>query len=130
LESKFHQYFYSGLVEKNIGDLIEVRQERNEFGGHYLQRLREVRNQCYSLTLSDEELICIAICGLQPTLKEKVFGIEYQSLGMLANRIASIEAQIRFSTPRNSRPQKTGNVETNNYYVSSDEEDEEVAAIE
>jgi hypothetical protein len=46
---------------------------------------------------------------------------------MLANRIASIEAQIRFSTPRNNRPQKIGNVETNNYYVSSDEEDEEVA---
>jgi hypothetical protein len=45
--------------------------------GHYLQRLREVRNQCCSLTLSDEELIYIAIHGLQPALREKVSGIEY-----------------------------------------------------
>ena len=53
------------------------------------------------MTLSDEELIHVAICGLQPALKERVSGLEYQNLGMLANRIASIEAHFRFSNPRN-----------------------------
>jgi hypothetical protein len=36
LETKFHQYFYSGVMEKGITDLADVRQENNETGLHYL----------------------------------------------------------------------------------------------
>ena len=44
LGNKFHHYFYSGTIEKDIGDLIEVRQGSNELGGDFLQRFREIRN--------------------------------------------------------------------------------------
>jgi hypothetical protein len=90
LEGKFHQYFYSSFMEKNIGDLVDLRQRNSELGIQYLQRFREIRNQCYTLALTEEELICIAIRGLQPMLREKVTGIEFQNLGMLASQITSI----------------------------------------
>ena len=77
MEEKFHQYFYSSFMEKNIGDLVDLRQRNSELGVQYLQRFREVRNQCYTLALTEDELICIAIRGLQPTLKEKVTRIEF-----------------------------------------------------
>jgi hypothetical protein len=44
------------------------------------------------MALTEEQLICIAIHGLQPMLREKVTGIEFHNMGMLANRIANIEA--------------------------------------
>jgi len=61
LESKFHQYFDSGVTEKSIADLVDVRQGNTGSGSHYLQRFRDVRNQCYSLTLSESEVVSIAI---------------------------------------------------------------------
>ena len=51
LETKFHHYFDSGVMEKSIADLVDVRQRNNESALHYLQRFKEVRNQCYTLTL-------------------------------------------------------------------------------
>jgi len=61
LETKFHHYFDSGIMEKGITDLVDVRQRNNESTVHYLQRFKEVRNQCYTLTLSEAELVSIAI---------------------------------------------------------------------
>lgn len=61
LENKFHQYFDSGVMEKGIVDLVDVRQGSNEIGLHYLQRFKEVRNQCYTLTLLEAKLVSIVI---------------------------------------------------------------------
>ena len=47
---------------------------------------------------------------------------------MLANRIASIESQSRYSTPCSSRFQKSENVAIYDEYSSSDEE--EIAVVE
>ena len=44
LKSKFHQYFNSGVMEKRIADLVDVRQGNNESRLHCLQRFKEVRN--------------------------------------------------------------------------------------
>jgi hypothetical protein len=44
LESKFHQYFDSGVTEKGIADLVDVRQGSSESGSQYIQRFRDVRN--------------------------------------------------------------------------------------
>ena len=49
-----------------------MRQRNNEFVLHYLQRFKEVRNQCYTLTLSEAELVSIAIRGLIPAIREKI----------------------------------------------------------
>jgi predicted NBD/HSP70 family sugar kinase len=88
LESQFHQYFDSGVTEKGIADLVDVRQGSSESESHYIQRFRDVRNQCYSLTLSDAKLVGIAIQGLLPALKEKISG-DYPNLAALAKKLAA-----------------------------------------
>jgi hypothetical protein len=90
LETKFHHYFDLGIMEKGITYLVNVRQRNNESTLHYLQRFKEVRNQCYTLTLSEAELVSIAIRGLIPAIREKI-GFDCPNLAALARKLASME---------------------------------------
>jgi hypothetical protein len=133
LESKFYQYFDSGVTEKGIADLVDVRQGSSESRSHYIQRFRDVRNQCYSLALSDTELVGIAIRGLLPALKEKIGG-DYPNLAALAKKLANLDTQYKYS--RFNKSQKAANVGFNFNLVfqevGSESEDEanEVAAVD
>jgi hypothetical protein len=40
LKTKLHHYFDSGIIEKGITDLVDVRQRNNESALHYLQRFK------------------------------------------------------------------------------------------
>jgi len=53
LEKKFHKYFFSGVHDKNITDLVWLRQCNDESVESFVQRLRDVKNKCYSLVLDD-----------------------------------------------------------------------------
>ena len=60
-----------------------------------------------TLTLSEAELVSIAIRGLIPAIEEKnVF--DCPNLATLARKISSIEAQFRYACF--NKPQKVGNV--------------------
>ena len=74
LEKKFHTYFYTGTGEKKITDLTTMRQRTNESGTEFLQRFRETRNLCFSLSLVDDQLATLAIQGMLSMLKEKLLG--------------------------------------------------------
>ena len=60
LENTFHTYFYTGTREKKITDLTTIRQRTNESGIEFLQRFRETRNLCFSLSLADDQLAALA----------------------------------------------------------------------
>ena len=68
MENKFHAYFYSGTGEKKITDLTSIRQRNNELGSEFIQRFREVRSCCYSLNLSDGQLVELALQGMLKAL--------------------------------------------------------------
>jgi hypothetical protein len=70
IETKFHHYFNSRVMEKGITNLVDVRQRNNEPVLHYLQRFKEVRNQCYTLTLSEAELVSIVLTPFLDTYLE------------------------------------------------------------
>ncbi len=53
LEKQFHSYFYSGIHEMKLSDLTLIKQKHDEPVHEYIQRFREMRNKCYSLSLSD-----------------------------------------------------------------------------
>ena len=74
LENKFHAYFYSGIGEKKIIDLTNMRQRNNESGSEFIQRFREVRSRCYSLNLSDGQSAELALQGMSLVLREKFNG--------------------------------------------------------
>ena len=53
LEKQFHSYFYNGTHEMKLSDLTAVRQRHDETVQDYIQRFRDMRNKCYSLSLTD-----------------------------------------------------------------------------
>jgi len=56
LERQFHQFFYSGITELKLTILTGLRQRNDEPVAVFIQRLRDVKNRCYSLVLSDQQL--------------------------------------------------------------------------
>ena len=53
LERQFHQFFFSGITELKLTDLTGLRQRNDESVAAFIQRFGDVKNQCYSLVLSD-----------------------------------------------------------------------------
>jgi len=71
LEKQFHQFFFSGITELKLTDLTSLRQRNDESVYAFIQRFRDVKNRCYSLVLSDQQLANAAFNGLLPHIKEK-----------------------------------------------------------
>jgi len=83
LEKQFHKYFFSGVHEKKITDLVRLRQRNDESVESFVQRLRDVKNKCYSLVLYDRQLADLAFQGLLPHIKDKYASQEFESLSHL-----------------------------------------------
>ena len=71
LEKRFHQFFFSGVTELKLTDLTSLRLRNDESVSAFIQRFRDVKNRCYSLVLSDQQLDDAAFQGLLPHIKEK-----------------------------------------------------------
>ena len=56
LEKQFHKYFFAGVHEKKLTNLVRLRQRNDESVENFVQRLRDVKNKCYSLVLDDRQL--------------------------------------------------------------------------
>jgi len=63
LEKQFHKYFFSGVHEKKITDLVKLKQRNDESVESFVQRIREVKNKCYSQVLDDRQLADLAFQG-------------------------------------------------------------------
>ena len=87
LEKQFHQIFYSGITEMKLTDLTRLRQRNDESVSAFIQRFRDIKNQCYSLVLSDQQLADVAFQGLLPHIKEKYASQEFDSISQMANRM-------------------------------------------
>jgi hypothetical protein len=74
LEQKFHDYFKKGEVELRLFDLMSLRQKYTKTVSDYLRQFREVRNQCYNLTIAEKDLDDLAFAGLTPYLRDKLDG--------------------------------------------------------
>jgi hypothetical protein len=86
LEQKFHAHYFSGSTEKKLIDLTTSKQRHNETPLEFLRRFREVKGMCSSLTLPDDQLADMAVAGMLPAVREKLFGIEFDNLGQLSQK--------------------------------------------
>ena len=77
LEQKFHDHFYSGDNEAKLTDLTSIKQTRDESVSDYFKRFKEVKNRCFNLSISDKDLVNIALNGLRSYLKEKLERFAY-----------------------------------------------------
>ena len=87
LEKHFHQFFYSGIEEMRLTDLTNLRQRNDESVAAFIQRFRDVKNWCFSLVLSDQQLAEVAFQGLLPHIKEKYASQEFYSISQMAHRM-------------------------------------------
>jgi len=58
LEKQFYKYFFSAVHEKKM--MNRLRQRNDESVESFVQRLRDVKNKCYSLVLDDRQLADLA----------------------------------------------------------------------
>ena len=98
LEKQLHKYFFFGVHEKKINDLVRLRQRNDESVECFVQRLWDVKNKCYSLVLDNRQLADLAFQGLLPHIKDKYASQEFESLSHLVQRIS--DQDIKVSEPR------------------------------
>jgi hypothetical protein len=60
LKKQFHNYLFVGIHEMKIPDLTRLKQRNDETIDSFIQRFREVRNKCYSITLGNKQLVKLA----------------------------------------------------------------------
>jgi hypothetical protein len=94
LEKQFHKYFFTGIHEKKLTDLVKLRQHNDESVESFVQRLRDVKNKCYSLVLDDRQLANLAFQGLLPHLKDRYASQEFESMSHLVQRISDQDTRV------------------------------------
>ena len=70
-----------------ITDLTNLRQRNDESVAGFVQRFREMRNKCYSLSLTDKQLAELAFQGLLPSIREKYASQEFENISQLVHRL-------------------------------------------
>ena len=70
-----------------LTNLTNLRQRNDESVAAFIQRFRDVKNWCFSLVLSDQQLAEVAFQGLLPHIKEKYASREFYSISRMANRM-------------------------------------------
>jgi hypothetical protein len=136
LEQKFHAHYFIGSNEKKLIDLTILRQRHNETPMEFLRRFRETKGMCYSLNLPDDQLADMAVAGMLPSIREKLFGMEFDNLGQLSQRLSLMSNQA-YGFKKDSRFAKHNDIADiyNQFLERADqgeevEDDEEIAAAE
>ena len=71
-----------------LTDLTGLRQRNDESVAAFIQRFRDVKNQCYNLVLSDQQLAEVAFNRLLPHIKDKYASQEFESISQIAARMS------------------------------------------
>jgi hypothetical protein len=93
LEQKFHAHYFIGNNEKKLIDLTTLRQRNNETPMEFLKRFRETKSMCFSLNVPDDQLAGMAVAGMLPAIREKLFGMEFDKLGHMLHRLSLMSNQ-------------------------------------
>ena len=72
LEQKFHDHFYNGDNKTKLTDLTSAKQGRDESIHEYFKRFKDIKNRCFNLSLSEKDLVDLALAGLRSSYGEKL----------------------------------------------------------
>jgi hypothetical protein len=136
LEQKFHAHYFIGSNEKKLIDLTTLRQRHNETPMEFLRRFRETKSMCFSLNLPDDQLADMAVAGMLPAIREKLFGMEFDNLGQLSHKLSLMSNQA-YGFKKDSRFAKHNDIADiyNQFLERADQgkefdDEEEIAAAE
>ena len=103
-------------------DLTGLRQRNDESVAAFIQRFRDVKNRCYSLVLSDQQLADTTFNGLLPHIKDKYASQEFESISQIASRMTE---ETRSYESKKPFQKKVNYVE----YSANDESEEEQETV-
>ena len=61
-------------------DLTSVIQGRDESIHEYFKRFKDIKNRCFNLSLSQKDLVYLALAGLRSSYREKLDGFSFYSI--------------------------------------------------
>jgi hypothetical protein len=101
----------------------------------FLRRFRETKGMCFSLNLPDDQLADMAVAGMLPAIREKLFDMEFDNLGQLSQRLSLMSNQA-YEFKKGSRFAKHIDIADiyNEFLEKADQteefdDDEEIAAL-
>ena len=107
-----------------------VKQKIHEGIAAYIRRFRDIRNRCYSLTISDRDLADLTFAGLLDFHKEKLDGQEFLDVSQVLQKVLANESRakeaLQKSNGKSNRPVYVLGCESN----CSDNEGNNVYAAE
>jgi hypothetical protein len=102
----------------------------------FLRRFRETKSMCLSLNVPDDQLAGMAVAGLLPAIREKLFSMEFDNLGQLSHRLSLMSNQS-YGFKKDSRFVKHSDIADiyNQFLERADQgeeydDEEEIAAAE
>ena len=97
-----------------------MRQRNDESVVAFIQRLRDVKNRCFSLVLSDQQLAEVAFQGLLPHIKEKYASQEFYSIIQMANRMTGVARP--YEQKRSNFQKKVNFIDCSDTFDSDDDQ--------
>ena len=55
----------------------------------YVQHLREVKNRCYSMRITEKDVVDLAVLGLAKLIKDLAFLLEFTSLAHMVQKLTT-----------------------------------------
>ena len=78
-----------------MSHLTSVKQKIHEGVAKYIRRFRDIRNRCYSLTISDRDLADLAFAGLLDFHNEKLDGQEFLDVSQILQKALPKESRAK-----------------------------------
>jgi hypothetical protein len=128
LDQKVHDHFFSGSYQLKLTDLTSVRQSKEESVSDYLKCLKEVKNCCFNLSLTDSDLADLAARGLKPAIRDRLEGVEFHTLANVLVRYMTQELKLN-KEKEHSKPRRS-TVHMIKYDSDSSDDENEVYVAE
>jgi hypothetical protein len=81
----------------HLADLIPVRKRNDESVSEYIQRFRDVRSRCFSLNLTDGQLVELAFQRLLLAIKDRYSAQKFESLRHIIQKVSAHESRYQDS---------------------------------
>jgi hypothetical protein len=76
-------------------DLYNIQQGRDESVFNYLERFKEIKNQCFNIPFSDSDLAYLAFRGLKSSLRDWLRDTKFNSLDEVFVKAIAYELRIK-----------------------------------
>jgi hypothetical protein len=92
----------------------------------FLGRFKETKSMCFSLNLPDDQLAGMAVAGMLPAIRGKLFDMEFDNLGKLSHRFSLMSNQA-YGFKKNSRFAKHSDItDIYNQFLEREDKGEEI----